>query len=337
MAEVLDLIARKGRAGFYDGVVAEDMVNSLQALGGVHTLDDFADTECTYSKPISGNYRGTELVEHPPNGQGATAILMNNILAHFDIASLDPLGSKRAHLEAEACKLAYDARNRFLADPDYTSRLSHMMSLETAAELAGLIDPNRAMQNPSTLTEEVHRETIHITVVDRDRNIVSLIFSVFHSFGSGLASDRYGINFHNRGLSFSLEPGHPNELGGGKRPMHTIIPAMLRQGGQTVMSFGVMGGSYQANGHARFMSNLLDFGMSPQEAIDAPRCFSEAGVLRIERGYARSVVAALAEMGHHTEVSDMPIGGAQAIAIDPDTGVLQGGSDARKDGLALGY
>lgn len=337
MADVLELIAHKGRAGFYEGPVAEDMVTSLRAVGGVHTLDDFANTKSTYSDPISGLYRGTELVEHPPNGQGATAILMNNILAHFDIASLSPMGAERAHIEAEACKLAYDARNRFLADPDYTSRLAHMMSPQTASTLADLIDPTRAMENPSVLTEEVHRDTIHISVVDRDRNIVSLIYSVFHSFGSGLASDRYGINFHNRGLSFSLEPGHPNELGPHKRPMHTIIPAMLRNAGQVNMSFGVMGGAYQANGHARFMSNLIDFGMSPQAAIDAPRCFCDAGILKVERGYQPDVVVRLSDLGHKIEVPDVPIGGAQAIQIDPKTGMLQGGSDPRKDGMAIGY
>ncbi len=337
MADVLELIAQQGRAGFYEGDVADDMVRSLRALGGVHTLDDFAKTESTYSEPISGCYRGTDLVEHPPNGQGATAILMNNILAHFDIAALAPLGAQRAHIEAEACKLAYDARNRFLADPDYSSRLAHMMSLETAAGLAALIDPMRAMTNPSILSEDVHRETIHITVVDKDRNVVSLIYSVFHAFGSGLASDKYGINFHNRGLSFSLERGHPNELGPNKRPMHTIIPAMLRKTGKVTMSFGVMGGAYQANGHARFMSNLLDFGMSPQDAIDAPRCFSDAGTFKIERGYAPDVVSELADLGHRIEIAKMPIGGAQAIGINPKTGMLQGGSDPRKDGMALGY
>jgi gamma-glutamyltranspeptidase/glutathione hydrolase len=212
-----------------------------------------------------------------------------------------------------------------------------MLSQDTAKRLAVLIDPKRAMENPSVLSEAVHKETIYITVVDRDRNVVSLIYSVFKSFGSGLASDRYGINFHNRGRSFSLEPGHPNELGGGKRPMHTIIPAMLRQGGKVVMPFGVMGGAYQANGHARFVSNVVDFGMNPQEAIDGPRSFPDAGILQVERGYSDQVHADLAALGHEVSVPAVPIGGAQAIWIDPETGILQGGSDPRKDGIALGY
>ncbi len=336
-AEVLEQIARHGRDGFYSGAVAEDMVKSLRAEGGVHTLEDFAATACNYTTPISGEYRGMEMVEHPPNGQGATAILLNNILQHFDIGDMHPWGAERAHIEAEASKLAYDARNRFLAEPDYMTRLDHMLSQDTARRLAVLIDPKRAMENPSVLTEAVHKDTIYITVVDRDRNVVSLIYSVFKSFGSGLASDRYGINFHNRGRSFSLEPGHPNELGGGKRPMHTIIPAMLRLGGKVVMPFGVMGGAYQANGHARFVSNIVDFGMNPQEAIDGPRSFTEDGVLQVERGYSDQVHADLAALGHAVSVPAKAIGGAQAIWIDPDTGTLQGGSDPRKDGIALGY
>ncbi len=312
-------------------------MKSLRAEGGVHTLEDFAATACNYTTPISGEYRGMEMVEHPPNGQGATAILLNNILQHFDIGDMHPWGAERAHIEAEASKLAYDARNRFLAEPDYMTRLDHMLSQDTARRLAVLIDPKRAMENPSVLTEAVHKDTIYITVVDRDRNVVSLIYSVFKSFGSGLASDRYGINFHNRGRSFSLEPGHPNELGGGKRPMHTIIPAMLRLGGKVVMPFGVMGGAYQANGHARFVSNIVDFGMNPQEAIDGPRSFTEDGVLQVERGYSDQVHADLAALGHAVSVPAKAIGGAQAIWIDPDTGILQGGSDPRKDGIALGY
>ena len=217
-AEVLRRIAAQGRAGFYEGEVAEDMVASLRALGGTHTMEDFAATACTYGDPISGTYKGVELVEHPPNGQGATAILMLNILSHFDLPSLDPFGAERAHLEAEAAKLAYDARNRFLADPDHMTRLDHMLSPDTAARLAALIDPARAMAQPGKLSEAVHRETIYLTVVDRDRMAVSLIYSVFHSFGAGLASTKFGINFQNRGAGFTLTEGHPNEAGGRQAP-----------------------------------------------------------------------------------------------------------------------
>ncbi|OYW48594.1 MAG: gamma-glutamyltransferase, partial [Rhodobacterales bacterium 12-65-15] len=274
-------------------------------------------------------------VEHPPNGQGATAILLLNILKHFDIAAMDPFGAPRAHIEAEATKLAYDARNRFIADPGHTTRLDHMLAPGTAARLAALIDPTRAMPGAAPLTEAVHKDTIYITVVDRDRMAVSLIYSIFWSFGSGFASSRFGINFQNRGAGFTLTPGHPNEAGGGKRPMHTIIPGMVKRGGRVILPFGVMGGAYQSTGHARFVTNLADFGMDLQDAIDAPRSFSGVEGMEVERGYPDSVRARLAEMGHPVVVPDTPIGGAQAILIED--GLLVGASDPRKDGCALGY
>ncbi|MEM9395155.1 MAG: gamma-glutamyltransferase family protein [Pseudomonadota bacterium] len=337
-AEVLRRVAAEGRDGFYTGEVAEDMVAALQSMGGAHTLDDFAATSCTIAAPISGTYKGTELVEHPPNGHGATAILMANILAEFDLPSLEPWGTERAHLEAEAAKLAYNTRDRIIADTDYTTRIAHMLAPETAKALAALINPKRAIADVHAVSEAVHKETIYITVVDKDRMVVSLIYSIFHGFGGGIATDKFGILFQNRGAGFTLEEGHPNEAKGGKRPLHTIIPAMLRQNGKVVMPFGVMGGAYQPNGHARVLTNVIDYGLHPQAALDAPRSFPDPtqGLL-VERGYSDKVREELTEMGHQVSVPDTPIGGAQAIWIDPETGVLQGASDPRKDGCALGY
>jgi gamma-glutamyltranspeptidase/glutathione hydrolase len=335
-AQVLRQIARHGRAGFYEGEVAQDMIDSLRALGGVHTLDDLTTTACTYADPIQSQYRGLDLFEHPPNGTGAVAALILNILQHFDLAALDPVGPERTHLEAEATKLAYDARNRFIADPDHTTRLAHMLAPDTATQLAALIDPKRVLPDPAPLTEAVHKDTVYITVVDRDRMAVSLIYSIFHSFGSGLASDRFGILFQNRGAGFTLAQGHPNELAGGKRPMHTIIPGMLGENGRITMPFGVMGGAYQPVGHARLLSNLRDHGMALQSAIDAPRAFAEAGTLALERGFPAATAQALADVGHNVVPSPGPRGGAQAILMH-DNGVLEGGSDPRKDGCALGY
>ncbi|MCK0168895.1 gamma-glutamyltransferase family protein [Jannaschia sp. S6380] len=335
-AEVLRRIARDGRDAFYEGEVAEDMVRSLTAAGGCQTMADFAATAHDWTTPISGTYGNTELLEHPPNGHGATAILMANILARFDVAAMDPFGAARTHIEAEAAKLAYDARDRFLADPDHVTDLDRMLDPDVAERLAALIDPRRAMAAAAPLTEAVHRDTVYITVVDRDRMAVSLIYSIFHSFGAGLASDRFGILFQNRGAGFNLTQGHPNEMAPGKRPMHTIIPGMLREEGRVTMPFGVMGGAYQPNGHVRFLSNMTDFGMDPQTAIDAPRSFADAGALKLEAGYGPDTRAALAEMGHTIEVPDLPIGGAQAIRID-ESGYLEGASDPRKDGCALGY
>ncbi|MGR3802135.1 gamma-glutamyltransferase family protein [Marinibacterium profundimaris] len=335
-AEVLRRIAKDGAKAFYQGEVAEDMVTALQAAGGVHTLEDFAAVSHRSDAPIRGRYKSKDLIEHPPNGTGATAILMLNILSRFDIAGMDPFGAQRAHIEAEAAKLAYDARNRFLADPDQTTRLDYMISEETADKLAALIDPKRAMAAAAPITEAVHKDTIYITVVDRDRMAVSLIYSIFHGFGSGIASEKFGILFQNRGAGFTLQEGHPNELKGGNRPMHTIIPALLATGDKVEMPFGVMGGAYQPNGHARVVTNMVDFGMDPQDALDAPRCFSDAGEMKVERGYSDAVRAELAEMGHKVIIPDAPIGGAQAIRIH-DSGVLEGASDPRKDGCAIGF
>lgn len=335
-AEVLRRIAKDGRDAFYTGEIAEDMIATLNRLGGLHKPEDFAATTATPTDPIGGDYKSLTLLEHPPNSQGATANLILNILSHFDLPSLDPFGSARAHLEAEAAKLAYDARDRFIADMDYTTRLAHMTAPETAERLAALIDPKRAMTSARDISEGVHKETIYISCVDRDGMAVSLIYSIFDSFGSGIASDKFGILFHNRGKGFTLEEGHPNELAGGKRPMHTIIPGMLTRKGRVYMPFGVMGGAYQPNGHARFVTNLEDYGMDPQAAIDAPRCFSDKGQMKVERGYSETMRAELADLGHTVIVPDTPIGGAQAIRIN-DSGVLEGASDPRKDGCALGY
>ena len=334
-AEVLRRIAKDGRSAFYDGEIAEDIVAALTAAGGTHTTDDFAATACTATDPIHSTYEGGTLYEHPPNGQGATANLMLNILSLFDLPSMDPFGADRAHMEAEAAKLAYDARNRFLADPDHTSRLDHMMSMETAQALARLIDPKTAMPAAAPVSESVHKDTIYLTVVDKDRMMVSLIYSIYHGFGSGIASEKFGVLLQNRGAGFNLEPGHANELGAGKRPMHTIIPAIWETP-QTVIPFGVMGGAYQPNGHARFVTNLQDYEMDIQAAIDAPRCFSDAGDMKVERGYSDAVRQELSDRGHNVSDPPRPIGGAQAISVTRD-GLLVGASDPRKDGCAIGY
>lgn len=335
-ADVLRRVAKDGRAAFYEGEVADDMLACLTALGGTHTADDFANVACTETTPISGTYGDLEVVEHPPNGHGATALLLLNILSHFDVAAMDPMGAERIHIEAEATKLAYDARNRFLSDPDHMTRLGHMLAMETATKLAALIDPRRAMAAPAAVSEQVHKDTIYITVVDRDGMAVSMIYSIFHGFGSGIASEKFGILLQNRGAGFTLEEGHPNELMPGKRPMHTIIPGIIREADGALMPFGVMGGQYQPTGHARFASNLRDFGMDLQDALNTPRAFSDAGLLKVERGYPDAIRTQLSEMGHTVEVPETAIGGAQAIRRRTD-GVLEGASDPRKDGCALGF
>ena len=184
--------------------------------------------------------------------------------------------------------------------------------------------------------EAVHKETVYIAVMDGDGMAVSLIYSIFDDFGSGMASDKFGILFHNRGAGFTLTEGHPNEAGPGKRPMHTILPGMLRKDGRILGPFGVMGGGYQPQGHARLLTNMVDFGMDVQEAIDCPRVFAEGNVLHAERGMPEHVRSGLADLGHDIAVRRVPIGGAQAI-LKGENGVMSAGSDPRKDGIALGY
>lgn len=347
-AEVLRRVAERGRAAFYEGEVAADIVAALRALGGLHTEADLAAAATDAGEPIAGAIEGLEMLEHPPNGQGATALLMAAILARHDLGP-DPLSARRAHLEAEAARLAYDARDRVIADPERTVALERMLAPETAERLAALIDPARALPDARRAADAVwgvpardpapagaHRETVYLTVVDRGRMAVSLIYSIYHAFGAGIATERFGILLHNRGAGFTLEPGHPNELAGGRRPMHTIIPAMLRREGRFLASFGVMGGAYQPAGHVRVATNLARYGMDPQEALDAPRSFPDGGALKLERGYPEAVRADLAAMGHRVETPETPLGGAQMALHDWETDTLVGASDPRKDGCALG-
>ncbi|MCV0397290.1 MAG: gamma-glutamyltransferase family protein [Rhizobiaceae bacterium] len=339
-AEALRLIARNGRDAFYVDEIMQDMLDTLRAAGGCHTADDFANTAANEVEPIRVGYRGHDLIELPPNGQGATALLLANILKRFDISKLDPNGAERVHLEAEATRLAYDARDRFIGDAAGSEeRVRHMLCDKTADALADLIDPRRANRSIDQRAEAVHRDTVYICVVDQNRLAVSLIYSTFWPFGSGMASKRFGISLQNRGAGFSLEPGHVNELQGGRRPLHTLIPGFAEKAGSYTMPFGVMGGPFQATGHAHFLSNLVDFGMDIQEAIDGPRSFldSMTGKLSLERGFDDGVAAKLAEMGHEVIRTPIGMGGAQAIRIDLENNVLEGGSDPRKDGMALGF
>ncbi len=337
-AEVLRRIAADGPRGFYEGEVAADMVAALRAAGGAHTEADFAACAATEVTPISATYRGAEVVELPPNTHGAAALLLLRMLERLDAGALDPAGAERVHIETEIAKLGYAARNEAIADPEHmTMTVEDFLSDATVERLLARIDPERARPAPAAPLGEPHRDTIYITVVDRNRMAVSLIYSIFASFGSGIASERFGILFNNRAQGFTLAEGHPNEAGGGKRPMHTIIPGLLRREGRTVMPFGVMGGPYQAAGHMRLVSNIVDHGMGVQAAIDAPRSFVEGDAVVLEAGYPAEVAEALRARGHAVLRPDTGIGGAQAIVIDEAEGVLIGGSDPRKDGIALGF
>ena len=286
--------------------------------------------------PISTTYRDLEIVELPPNGQGMIALVMLNILENFDVRSLDPRGPERFHLVLEAARLAYAVRDTHLADADHMrTPVSALIDKGFGKKLAALIDPNKRSDLPAHPSPA--SDTVYLTVVDKDRMAVSLINTLFSYFGSGIATEKSGILLTDRGACFTMEEGHPNVFAPGKRPMHTIIPALGVRNGRCELSFGVMGAHYQPMGHVQILLNMLDFGMDVQEAIDWPRFFFEGEQVEVETGTPQATIDGLRARGHDVIVRDEPWGGAQAIRIDWDRGVLIGGSEPRKDGCALGY
>lgn len=337
LGATLRRIAAEGRAAFYEGAVADEIVAVLKQLGGLHEAADFASYAGLETAPISVPYRGHRLNECPPNGQGLAALLIARILEGFDLAEGALGEADRIHILAEATKLAYRERDAILADPDaMTVSVEDVLADAAIEAMRGQIAMDRASA-PAALDIPVHKDTVYISVVDQDGNAVSFINSVFHAFGSGIYAPRAGVLLHNRGAGFVLTPGHPNAIGPGKRPFHTIIPAMLTRDGLPVMSFGVMGGQYQAVGHNAIMTGVLDRGFDVQMASDQPRSFFTEGALTLEPTVGADVRAELARRGHTIRIADEPLGACQAIVIDRERGVLWGASDHRKDGVALGY
>jgi gamma-glutamyltranspeptidase / glutathione hydrolase len=340
LAASMELIAKEGRDAFYNGAIAEDLVAHLRELGGLHSLEDFAAASGEYVAPIRTAYKGYDIYECPPNGQGVIALLLLNILSGFDLPSMQPMSAERLHLEIEATRLAYAERDAHLADPAQVAvPVDQMLSADYAAELRARIDPRRASVAPAPAPVAAHADTVYISVVDKDRNAVSFINSLFSSFGSGITGPQSGVLLQNRGTAFSLDPEHPNCIAPGKRPMHTIIPGMMAKGHRVVMPFGVMGGHYQAAGHARLVTNLVDFGLDVQQSIDLGRIFPPPAQAEVEAesGVPAAVLAELEDKGHRFQPPTKPLGGSQAIQIDWEGGTLAGGSDPRKDGCALGY
>jgi gamma-glutamyltranspeptidase/glutathione hydrolase len=338
LARTLRRVAEHGRDAFYTGELAERMVAFLRPQGGLHTVEDFATAGGAFVTPIKTSYRGLEVFECPPNGQGIIALQILNILEGLELARLDPDGPERLHLEAEATRLAFRDRDACLADPAQVEvPVARLLDKGYAGQLRALIDPQRALPVLPAPLGVPHADTVYLTVVDRERNVVSFINSLFEAFGSGLVCPETGVLFHNRGKGFSLDPRHPNAIAPGKRPMHTIIPALARKDGLPVLGFGVMGGHHQPVGQVHVLTNLLDFGQDPQAAIDAPRAFAYGGELQVERGVPAATAEALARLGHRVVPSPKPLGGGQMIMVDHARGVLIGGSDPRKDGIALGY
>lgn len=337
LASTLKAIAREGRDGFYRGERAQQMVSYLRELGGLHTLDDFATTASEYVTPISTTYRGYQVFECPPNGQGLVALLMLNLLQGFDLPALDPYGPERYHLIAEAARLAYRDRDLYIADPAKVSvPVEEILSSAYAEQQRRHISPGKAMSTLPPSQFPAHPDTVYLCVVDDEGNAISFINSVYHSFGSGLMCPNTGVVFQSRGAGFSLDPGHPNAIAPGKRPLHTIIPGMLFKDGQVVMPFGVMGGEFQPMGHALLLTNVLDYGMDIQTALDCPRLFTGSSpICQLEAGISAETSRGLVVLGHQVQTVAMPLGGGQGIWIDRVTGLRTAGSDPRKDGCAL--
>jgi len=350
LAATLEQIASGGRDAFYRGPIAKAIAADMQSRKGLLAAPDLAAHRSDWVDPISTTYRGFEVLELPPNTQGIVALQMLNILEGFDLKALGHNSAAYLHLLVEAKKIAFADREAWISDYDSMPKeaLARMLSKAYAAERRKEIDPQRAEQSypPLRLSKpfaarfeipEARGDTIYLTVADRDGNVVSLIQSIFENFGSGIVAGDTGIILHNRGNLFSLAPGHPNFLAPGKRPFHTLVPAMVLRDKRPWLSFGVMGGDMQPQGHVQVLLNLIDFGMNVQEAGEAPRFRHSGAGLALESAITPEARYALDARGHRVISSVGAFGGFQGILIDPKTGVLMGGSDPRKDGLAIGW
>jgi gamma-glutamyltranspeptidase/glutathione hydrolase len=336
LAATLKFIAAGGAKAFYEGAIAADIAATVQAKGGLLAAEDLARHTGEVVTPISTNYRGLDVVELPPNGQGLTALVLLNILEQLDVAKLDPSGPERLHLALEAARLAFGVRDAHISDPaTMREPVAGLLDKGFAKKLSGLLDPAKRVPLPKAPAPR--SDTVYLTVVDRDRMAVSLINSLYSPFGTGICTEQTGVMLHNRGTGFVVEPGHPNTIAPGKRPMHTIIPALAMRNGRCEMPFGVMGADYQPMGHAHLISNMVDYGMDVQAAIDHPRMFFEGEKTEVERGVPAATIEGLKVRGHDVAFRPAPLGGGQAVVIDWKQGVLIGGSDPRKDGCALGY
>ncbi len=336
LARTLRAIAERGPAAFYGGAVAEEIAEVLQAKGGLMTADDLDGYEAEYREPIGADYRDHRLLECPPSGQGVAALLILRLLSGFDMGDMSLSETDRIHLLAEATKAAYRQRDALVCDPDFQSLdVDALLAEANVAVLRGRIDRSKA--SPSTTFDmPIHRDTAYVCVADGDGNLVSFINSLFYAFGSGIYAPRSGVLLQNRGAGFRLIEGHPNAIAPRKRPFHTIIPGLVTHGGRPAMALGVMGGQYQATGHAQMLSAVLDRGLDIQAASDLPRSFAFDGKLQLEPTVPDEVAKDLAARGHVIEIVDEPLGGCQAIYVDHERGVLFGATDHRKDGIAMG-
>ena len=350
LAATLDQLARNGRDAFYRGSIATAIAADMKRRNGLLTEADLSAHHSDWIEPISTTYRGYQVLELPPNTQGIAALEMLNILEGLDLKALGHNSAAYLHLLVEAKRIAFADRDAWLADYDAVppAALKRMLSKEYAAERRREIDGERAAREyksfglPGSNQEidahpEARGDTIYLAAADRDGNVISLIQSIYESFGAGIVAGETGVVLHNRGSLFSLRAGHPNLLAPGKRPFHTLVPAMVLREGRPWLSFGVMGGDMQPQGHVQVLLNLIDFGMNVQEAGEAPRFRHSSNGLALESGISPEARFGLDARGHRIISSVGAFGGFQGILIDPRSGVLMGGSDPRKDGLAIGH
>ena len=351
LARSLDLIAKEGRDAFYKGSIAKAIVADMKTRNGLLDLRDFAEHRADWVDPIGTDYRGYHVLEMPPSTQGFVTLEMLNIMEGFDLKSMGHNSADYLHVVTESKRIAFADRGAYLADRDHMPEgaLDTLLSKDYAATRRKEIDMRKAAANyapgilggagrptPDFAGRDLG-DTIYLTAADGQGNVVSFIQSLFGSFGAGFVAGETGITLHNRGSGFTLQAGHPNQVGPHKRPLHTLVPAMIMKDGKPWVSFGVMGGDNQAQAHAQIVANLVDFGMHIQEAGDAARMRHMGARLALESGIGAEVRKMLEARGHAVGDGRGAMGGYQAILIDPRTGVLMGGSDPRKDGLAIGW
>ncbi|WP_018622969.1 gamma-glutamyltransferase [Spirosoma luteum] len=350
LAKTYSVIANGGRDTFYKGVLAGALDQYARRAGLYLRKADLAAHTSTWVEPVSVNYRGYDVFELPPNGQGLAVLQMLNIVEGFDLKSLGHNSADYLHLLVEAKKLAFEDRARYYADPAFTKiPLAELLSKEYAAKRRKLIDPKKAQERIDASEPALRTgDTVYLTVADDQGNIVSLIQSNMLEFGSGMVPDGLGFVLHNRGTSFSMQPDHANVYAPGKRPFTTIIPGFVTKDGVPFLSFGVMGGAMQPQGHLQVLCNMIDFGMNVQEAGDAARfshsgsseptgtVMTDGGKVALESGIGNEVRTELEKRGHHLSLTDF-FGGYQAIQWDPINRVYRGASEMRKDGQAAGY